>query len=226
MSLKNKYRWMAIIVGSFLVFDFWGCRSTDTALEIRNSPLHAQSAYDVSPILSLQAWLLGSAPGRGTKIEPPVGAAGDISNDASGYAGRIYIKIIVHDLSPDSDIESLRRFVKNHDNYSLHSTFGKTERATVEYPRGGGLRQRFAFAVEKITEETRRILLFAEGALDNTQECWWAEIIDLNVNAWGEGQGLSYLGRIFFTAEGDLDLDRPNMLWSPPRQIADARVLK
>jgi len=226
MYLPVNFRWKAAVIGSFLIFCSWGCSPANMEQGIRTSPLSGQNADAVRPVLRLQAWWLGSTPGRGTNIGPPVGAAGDISNDASGYAGRIYIKIIVHDLSPDSDIDLLRRFVKNHDNYSLHSTFGKTERATVEYPRGGGLRQRFAFAVEKLAEGTRRILLFSEGGVDTVEESWWAEIIDLNVNARGEGQGLSYYGRVFFTAEGDLDLDRPNQLWSPPRQIADVRLMK
>jgi hypothetical protein len=178
-----------------------------------------ESAVQLSPRdggtgFTLQGWL----------YLPESGAAATAA-DASQDMGRIFIKIIVNSYSPDEDLTMLRRFVESGDAGSLHATFGKTARATVEYPRGGGLRERFAFAAKMLEEGKRRILLFSEGSVDATHKCWAGKIIDITTNANGEGQGLSYGGRLYFTAEGGLDIDRPSQSYTPSR-IADVRLLK
>ncbi len=213
MFIESRLRWLAILLFIFLL-SFISCSRMNTAGKEGAVRLSAQDVTNGEPAVRFQAWLFVPRSGWGVT-----------STDASEDAGRIYMRITVHAFSPKADFESLRRFVERGDAGSLHATFGKTERATVEYPKGGRLRERFAFAVQTLAEGTRRILLFSEGGVDAVNKCWLANVVDLKVNALGEGQGLSYRGRVFFTEEGELDLDRPSQL-SPPSRIGDVRLLK
>ncbi len=212
---ENRLPWLILLLFIFLIGSL-SCGRMNTTREGGAVRLSVQDTASGGQALRYQAWLF---------VPPPTGAAAANANDASQDTGRIYIRIVVHAFSPDADFKLISEFVERGDRRALNETFGKTERAALEYPRGGGLRERFPFAFTVSGEGERRILLFSEGGVDNVNKCWWTKIIDLKVNAQGEGDGFLYQGRVFFTPEGNLDLDRPSQ-YSAPSRIADVRRLK
>jgi len=178
--------------------------------------LYSDEKASGEEMLKFEGWLF---------VPPAAATAAGNAIDASQNTGRVYIRIIVHSFSPDADFKILSQIIEGDDSASLHSTFGKTERAAVEYPRGGGMRERYPFALEMLGQGKRRILLFSEGNVNHVNRCWGPRVVDLRVDARGEGEGLLYSGRVFFTAEGNLDLDRPSTL-STPSRIGDVRMIK